>query len=384
MLVVPYNQEILYLWGAHMNIVKVTSSGWEMYLAKYVAKTEPSFQLDISKDASDTEKCVKTRVVGRLEVDHINLGHFLCCASREVINLPTDLNPAYGFLKRKRDLPNNPDSEDVFNSNLLEKYMERPPQLENVLYVDWAEKYMLDRSHSSLFSRVQDDDESGDDEAPDANRPMVDTAGRRWKRRNVEAVARWRFYLLNGDNQEDYYMQKLVLNVPLRKNTPVISENNQSGTCMEECAICNLVDHKDDAIMALQDARHRGFSLDRLRRMAQSLRDMDWIGEDEFNAFIDEVTTAHRVDAMEEEQEVTDADFNPAYSELGNLRMNDDHIDLAEFEQTLSPSQKRAYDYITQYLSTGKQLLTSIVGEAGTGKSYLLKGIIEQPTQCFI
>ena len=36
-LVVPYNQEILYLWGAHMIIQKVTESGWEMYLAKYVA-----------------------------------------------------------------------------------------------------------------------------------------------------------------------------------------------------------------------------------------------------------------------------------------------------------------------------------------------------------
>ena len=84
--------------------------------------------------------------------------------------------------------------------------MERPPQLENVLYVDWAQKYMLDRFRSSLFSRVQDDDESGDDEAPGANQPMVDMAGRRWKRQNVEAVARWRFYLPNGDNQEDYYM----------------------------------------------------------------------------------------------------------------------------------------------------------------------------------
>ena len=104
-----------------MNIQKVTTSGWEMYLAKYVAKTEPSFRLEISKDASDTEKYIRTRVVGRLEVDHINLGHFLCCASREVIYLPTEFDPTYGFLKRKKDLPSDPDSEDVFYSNLLEK-----------------------------------------------------------------------------------------------------------------------------------------------------------------------------------------------------------------------------------------------------------------------
>ena len=118
-----------------------------MYLAKYVAKTEPSFQLDISKDASDTEKYIRTRDVGRLEVDHINLGRFLCCASRQVIYLPTDLNPAYGFLKRKRDLPHNPDSEDVFCSNLLD-------QLENVLYVDWAEKYMLQKEGAKRKPRI--------------------------------------------------------------------------------------------------------------------------------------------------------------------------------------------------------------------------------------
>ena len=56
---------------------------------------------------------------------------------------------------------------------------------------------------------------------------------------------------------------------------------------------------------------------------------------------------------------------------------NDNRIDLAEFEQTLSPSQRLAYDYITQFLSTGKQQLTTIVGEAGTGKSYLLKSLKE-------
>ena len=91
--IVPYNKEILFLWGAHMNIQRVTSSGWEMYLAKYVAKTEPSFQMQLSKDASDTERYIRTRIVGRLEVDHINLGHFLCQSSREVVYLPTDLNP---------------------------------------------------------------------------------------------------------------------------------------------------------------------------------------------------------------------------------------------------------------------------------------------------
>ncbi|XP_065054172.1 uncharacterized protein LOC135682975 [Rhopilema esculentum] len=155
--------------------------------------------------------------------------------------------------------------------------------------------------------------------------------GRRWKQRKVEAVAWWRFYLPNGENQENYYMQKLVLNLPLRKETPVISPNNVSKTYMEECAIRNLIEEQDDAMTALQDARQRGFSLARLRKMAQSLCDMDWIGEDEFNTFIDEVTTAHRADAVEDEEEVTVADFNPDHADLGNLRVNNIHIESVTF-----------------------------------------------------
>ncbi len=97
--VVPYNPETLLLWGAHMNIQKVTTSGWEMYLAKYVAKSEPSFSLNVSKDASDPEKYIRTRIIGRLEVYHINLGHFLMQSSRQIIFLPTEIESEYGFLK---------------------------------------------------------------------------------------------------------------------------------------------------------------------------------------------------------------------------------------------------------------------------------------------
>ena len=245
-LVVPYNQQILYLWGVHMTIQQVTEAGWEMYLAKYVAKGEPSFKLDISKTASEPEKYLRTRVVGRLEVDHINLGHFLCCSSRAVMYLPTDLNPQYGFVKRNQHLPSDPESDDIFYSNMLEKYMERPTDLENVLYVDWAEKYIISRSSGS-----QTDDARTQ---PHDRRTYIDLKGRKWKRRTKEAVARWKFYMPNSENQEQYYMQKVVLNTPLRKDTHIISKDNSSGTYMEECALRNLLSQGDDALATLHDA----------------------------------------------------------------------------------------------------------------------------------
>ena len=65
---------------------------------------------------------------------------------------------------------------------------------------------------------------------------------------------------------------------------------------------------------------------------------------------------------------------------MANLKMNSNHVDLAKFEDTVSPSQKQAYDFITQSHTSGNQLLTAVIGEAGTGKSYLLKGIMEHAT----
>ena len=172
-------------------------------------------------------------------------------------------------------------------------------------------------------------------------------------------------------------MQKLVLNVPLRKESPIISAENQSGTYMEECAIRQLLSEEDDALNALHDARQRGFSIDRLRKMAQSLKDMEWIGQDEFNMFIDEVETVHNANT-ECQKEVLDANVDEGeQADLANLAMNINRIDLEEFQSTLTPSQQQAYQYITQSLSTGKQVLTALIGEAGTGKIYLLKGIVE-------
>ena len=110
--------------------------------------------------------------------------------------------------------------------------------------------------------------------------------------------------------------------------------------------------------------------------MAQQFVEMDWIGNDEFNTFIDEVGTlpTKREEAI---KEVTEDDTNNDESDLANLRVEVEHFDLDEYKSTLTKSQRRAYTEISDTLTSGKQLLAAVIGEAGTGKSYLLKGIVE-------
>ena len=117
--------------------------------------------------------------------DHIHLGHFLCCSSRAVLYLPTDLAPQYGFVQRNEHLPSDPDSDDTLYFDMLDKYMEPPPELNHVLYVDWAEKYMLARSSSSHITNTLTQ--------PHSTRTYIDMKGRKWKECKTEAVARWKF-----------------------------------------------------------------------------------------------------------------------------------------------------------------------------------------------
>ena len=64
---VPYNPELCILWGASHNVQRVAKHGYEQYLAKYVSKAEPSFNIDLPKNASDPQRYLRTRVIGSVE-----------------------------------------------------------------------------------------------------------------------------------------------------------------------------------------------------------------------------------------------------------------------------------------------------------------------------
>ena len=196
--IVPYNHDILYLWGggAHMNIQKVTESGWEMYPAKYVAKGEPAFKLNTSKDASEPEKYLRTRVVGRQIRSRSHQSWFLSVLFKQGWDLSDNRSkPSIFFLKRNEHLPADPKSENVFYSIIQRKYMERPTELQDVLYMDWAEKYLLARAGCESCKPGATKRHSA--------RIYTDIPGRKWKTCRTEAIARWKLYMLIGDKQAE-------------------------------------------------------------------------------------------------------------------------------------------------------------------------------------
>lgn len=45
--VVPYHPAVLLLWGAHINVQRVTNAAWSAYMLKYAMKSEPVAQLNL-------------------------------------------------------------------------------------------------------------------------------------------------------------------------------------------------------------------------------------------------------------------------------------------------------------------------------------------------
>ena len=64
-------------------------------------------------------------------------------------------------------------------------------------------------------------------------------------------------------------------------------------------------------------------------------------------------------------------------SDLGNLFHFTTNPDLDSMVSTFTESQLRAYRWIENEFSDNRQVFAAIVGPAGTGKSYLLTGLIE-------
>ncbi len=97
-LVSPYNATLLVCWGAHLNIQKVTSRGFEEYLVKYISKAEPT-AFATKEKANGVQEYLEMRVVSSIEAAAVVCGHHFVQSTFNVKFLPTDIDGEnYKFL----------------------------------------------------------------------------------------------------------------------------------------------------------------------------------------------------------------------------------------------------------------------------------------------
>ncbi len=179
---------------------------------------------------------VRTRTMGCLKVNNINLYHHLSQLSCLVLFMPTEFNPDNGFLKWNNPLLEDRSGENVFSNTLLFKYMDQHYDLKGVLYLGKATNYIM--WNKLCRKPVAGKLGNSDDEGYDHNQPVscANNKGRFCKKlkKPVEVLhAQWktaRVVLLGKVHPER----------AIRLRYLVVFIKNSSDTFMEECTHLTL------------------------------------------------------------------------------------------------------------------------------------------------
>ena len=165
-LISPYNTVLLSLLKSNMNLQFVTGIyGMISYLTKYLCKPEDrmsELMKKVSKEASNHDIRAKLRKIGNVfltkrEVStHEAIIRLLSLPMRSsniaVIFIPTGFQEHRTRLLKPLEILNtlDPDDPNIFCTNFLDRYANRPNELEHTCYADFATNYKPTNADKNL------------------------------------------------------------------------------------------------------------------------------------------------------------------------------------------------------------------------------------------
>ena len=154
---VSYVPDLLLAWRGHLNVQKVTRTGLERYLVKYMTKIEPTFGLTVSADQlSESGMYHNTRLIGSPEFIMNLLLYHVVNSTRNVVFLDTNQSGNRRCLLKPLSCLTDLDksSGDIFMASIRDKYRERPLELENLTLLQYANQWeVFTRKQNILKSR---------------------------------------------------------------------------------------------------------------------------------------------------------------------------------------------------------------------------------------
>ena len=186
---------------------------------------------------------------------------------------------------------------------------------------------------------------------------LKDVTGNYWVRRAKAAITHHRF--ITVDDQENYYMQKYLLNIPITPKDDVIVHPPLSW--IQVAVNVNLVDQHHDVKANLLDAVKRGFNIENLKTLVQMYLEHQFLEEEEADAFLSTLPTS-----------IEDDNLLPSQNKS-----------LDEYLKKFTDSQSRAFKWIKNNVELNhSQILVAIIGPARCGKSYLMGAIVTYLRKC--
>ena len=125
----------------------------------------------------------------------------------------------------------------------------------------------------------------------------------------------------------------------------------------------------------MQSAIRRGFNIDAIRGLVNLYTEHGFLHGNKVDLFLAGIPTAGKM--IEEKATVTDQMLSDPSSDAGDLIAQSSLISLERYCNTFTESQLRTFRWIESNFDLGNHIRAAIIGPAGTGRSYLLKAIIE-------
>lgn len=389
-----YNEVILKRWRANMDIQVVSSShGLAYYVCSYIAKAEPDdlkgalgkVLQDISKNPQGYSLKRQMYLIGncvlksrRLSAQEAaaRIGHLqLIWKSREVVFLNTrPPSQRFRILKSKAEREMlNKDSPDIFKANIFDYYVDRPDDMESDSLFKFAANNRLSESDTVDVS------------ARSLKRFRLKTLGKIMQRRRNPAVIRTPVFPPDNDN---YFYSILMLHFPYRNESALLN-----GFCTARDAFIQNYEN-----LKLDDLHYVSYLHD-VERIIRIIRTT--------NTDIGAVVAPNTDEGHEDNSELSTvpgyeimSDLNvpcgtmnctstiedvTAVQDLHNLHVNMlSQEEINDMIHCLNPGQQAVFNVIHNHFVTrcNRPLHMFISGEGGTGKSFLIRTIVEW-MRCF-
>lgn len=252
--IVPYHPTVLLLWGAHMNLQKITQTSWSLYVLKYAMKCEPAGHLTVHPEAMT--------MLGIQELDPAQL----VVASALIMSKP--VSPAEAALSLLQ-IPLIWASSKVTYVNsappalrcrtvsrggtvfphAVDKYAARPADAETHTFYSYFSGHVIGQQ-----SRVRNAEIIGQDVF----------GNNIFAYRDTERVVRFTDYHPVSQT-EAFFFNLLLQKVPFRSETDLLTPDNHSATYFEQCIRYGLVTTIEDIDALLQDYAQRHLQVDEQR-----------------------------------------------------------------------------------------------------------------------
>ncbi|XP_060596137.1 uncharacterized protein LOC132750210 [Ruditapes philippinarum] len=401
-----YNPTLIRAWEANIDVQFVTNVySCVMYLASYVSKPEKTLG-DVLRAVSESSqhlgikqsmrnvanKFLTHREVSAQEAVYRLLSLPLTQGSREVLFVATDMPEDRTRLFKSLEVLQrmDEDDEDVYQTNLLDRYSARPDNLEDICLADFATNYKTSYKPAPDDIDHEQDPEQKEPEQKAARITLKGNLGFMIKR-HKPAIIRTHQWSVKK-KPEHYYHAQLLLYLPWRNETnDLLMETYQEKYKLTNDIIQQnkkLYEHNADELSnVLEEIEENGFPDDHWvtvapeteqARMEEAIEgpDIEPSVHDAYDTDSHNTTTDANVVPHEYIPSTEDVSNNEWKSMI--LALNDTQYQLHQFIVTWANSMLISH--------TGKKpnpFHIFLTGGAGVGKSFLVRTIVQTVKRLF-